>query len=326
MSLIPYSDFSSSRQRHTHPRSTDVDPKRIFSNSNFAIHSTYRQHPLRDADLQGERKPTQWTKDMPAQMNVKKTLAGSSLLTLSLLIIWKLLYTNSAYSGWALTPLLFASVFGSYRSVVQSRQAFLDAALTQDTWLRKWLTGRTYATLTSIAFGVTATLFIGYKALVVSVPEFLLLSLFFVGSVVVYCKQINTLSTHVNALYLPTMSTSMTLVLAGSISALVYGIFVANEPIVGLARNAGFSEIWDFKALSLPQGSGTIAGIMELFVTVDAIELYAVMHSKTLSYLVVPIYLFSSVTVAYVIVRFAASISESLRVLFNARSVEIEQQ
>ncbi len=263
---------------------------------------------------------------MPAQMNVKKTLAGSSLLTLFVLIIWKLLYTSSAYSGWALTPLLVASVFGSYRSVVQSRQAFLDAALTQDTWLRKWLTGRTYAAFTAVAFGVTATLFIGYKALVASIPEFLVLALFFIGSVVVYCKQINTLSAHVNARYLPTISTSMTLVLAGSISALVYGIFVANEPIVGLARNAGFTDIWEFKVLSLPQGSGSIAGIMELFVTVDAIELYAVVHGSTLTKLAVLIYLINSVTVAYVIVRFAASISESLRVLFNARSVEIEQQ
>ncbi len=263
---------------------------------------------------------------MPAQMNVKKTLAGSSLLTLLVLIIWKLLYTSSAYSGWALTPLLVASVFGSYRSVVQSRQAFLDAALTQDTWLRKWLTGRTYAAFTSVAFGITATLFIGYKALVVSFPEFVLLSLFFAGSVVVYCKQINTLNTHVNARYLPTISTSMTLVLAGSISAFVYAIFVANEPIVGVARNAGFTDIWEFKVESLPQGIGTIAGIMELFVTVDAIELYAVVHGSTLTKLAVLIYLINSVTVAYLIVRFAASISESLRVLFNARRLESEQQ
>ncbi|MDO8270465.1 MAG: hypothetical protein Q7U82_00900 [Gammaproteobacteria bacterium] len=263
---------------------------------------------------------------MPAQVNVKKVLAGSSMLALSVLVIWRLLYEVSAYSWLVLIPLLVACTAGSYLGVVQSRQAYLDAALTQDTWLRKWLKGRAYAMFTSVVFGFTATLFIGYKALVVTGGEFVLLSLFFAGSVVVYCRQINTLHPHVNTRYLPTMSASITLVLAGSVSALLYGFYVANETIPGELRNAGFSQIWEFKVQSLPQGTGLIAKFMELFVTIDAIELYAVVHGSTLTSLVAPLYLINSVAVAYVIVRFAAAISEFLRSLFMSRVVQNEQQ
>ncbi len=249
-----------------------------------------------------------------AHSNRVKTIAGCSMLVLSTLTIWRLLYTGFAYSWLFLLPLFAASVIGSYLVIVESRQANLDAALNHETWLRKWLKGRVYAAIFSLAFSIIATCLFAYKALVIGLPEFFILMFSFSFSVWMYCQMFDTLRAHVNLRYLPMLSTSFTCWIVGSASFLVYAYWVKTATYPGEIRVASLAEVLDIKVQELPQGYGFVAQIIEWFTAIDALKLYAVVQASNLTRWAVLVFIIHSAAVVFIVVRFATSIAEFLRV------------
>lgn len=242
-----------------------------------------------------------------------KLIVGSLGVTLMPLYLWKVFYTSSQLTWLILTPLFICIYLGCYKMHILERQATLNVALTQSSWLRQWLKGRLYAAVVSLCVSSAAVLLLSYKILVANIIEILIIVAMLVVTSFVYLILWQKSKTHFIDRYRPLLTSSFTQWIV-VVPFFLFYVFYLNsvESNPGYLLNADLGAIVNHFVIQLPQGYGAMAVVMELMAASDGLKLFALITGASLTPVTVTIYLVYGACIVFIISKAAVSIATFL--------------